>query len=72
MDMKCTKSKFADYAEKQGWLELYDRVTDKGSEIGYILQDGCSITAYFDHEANFRFLNDAQNVGMSAEDEENG
>ena len=69
MDMKCTKSKLADYAEIQGWLKLYDKQNDGGSEIGYLLPDGCGLTAYFDAEANFRVLSDVNNVNMSAEDE---
>jgi hypothetical protein len=71
VEMKCTKSKFSDYAEKHGWLELYDRPNDKGSEIGYILPHGFSLTVYFDVEVNFRVLNDVTNVCMDAENDEN-
>lgn len=69
MEMRCHKSKFAAQAEKWEWLELYDKPNDKGSEIGYILPDGSSLTVYFDLEANFRVLNDVTNVCMDAEDE---
>jgi len=67
--MKCTKSKFADFAEKHGWLELYDKPNDKGSEIGYLLPDGSGLVAFFDLEANFRVLNDVTNVCMDADGE---
>lgn len=68
--MKCHKSKFAAFAEKQGWLELYDTLNDKGSEMGYLLQDGASITAYFDESANFRCLTDRMDITMLSEDED--
>jgi hypothetical protein len=72
MEMKCGKPKFADFAEKYGWLELYDKPNDKGSEMGYILPDGSSLTVYFDFAAEFRVLNDVTNVCMQDEDDNEG
>jgi hypothetical protein len=69
MEMRCHKSRFAAQAEKWGWLELYDKPNDKGSEIGYLLPDGSGLVAFFDLEANFRVLNDVTNVCMDADND---
>lgn len=70
MEMRCHKSVFCAKAEKWGWLELYDKTNDKGSEIGYILSDGSSITVYFNLDAEFRALSDAVNVSMNPDEDE--
>jgi hypothetical protein len=67
MEMKCHKSTFAAFAENRGWLELYDKPNNKGSEMGYLLQDGSSLTVYFNQDAEFRALNDVANVCMNAD-----
>jgi hypothetical protein len=43
----CSKNAFHVFAERQGWLLLFDKMTDNKSEIGYLLQTGSSIFAVF-------------------------
>ena len=43
----CNKYSFHTFAERQGWLLLFDKMTDNKSEVGYLLQSGSSIFAVF-------------------------
>jgi len=45
--LKCSKYQFHTFAEHQGWLLLFDKMTDDKSEVGYLLQNGSSIYAVF-------------------------
>ena len=45
--LKCNKYQFHNFAEHQGWLLLFDKMTDTKSEVGYLLQTGSSIFAVF-------------------------
>ena len=45
--LKCNKLSFHTFCERQGWLLLFDKMTDTKSEVGYLLQTGSSIFAVF-------------------------
>lgn len=69
MDMKCSKSKLHEFSLINGWLELYDRQNDKGSEIGYLLSDGSNIVVYFNSEALFIGMTDRLDISINLEDD---
>ena len=53
----CNKYSFHNFAEHQGWLLLFDKMTDDKSEVGYLLQSGSSIFAVF-IDGEFDHMND--------------
>jgi len=69
--LKCNKYQFHTYAEKQGWLLLYDKPTDTGSEIAYLLQRGETIFAVFNIDGYFDHMNDTCNatIGVNTKEE---
>ena len=69
-DLKCSKLKFHDFCEHQGWLLLFDEVNDKGSKTAYLLQNGEGIIARFDTNGEFVCLTDVTNYNISLEDAE--
>ena len=68
--LKCTKLQFHTFGEKQGWLLLFDKVNDSGSEIGYLLPSGSTIYAHFDIDGYFEHLNDNCNATIEVENNE--
>ncbi len=67
-DLKVTKLKFHDFCEHQGWLLLYDKITDKGSMVGYLLQNGIGIIGRFDLSGEFVLMVDATNAEINVEE----
>jgi hypothetical protein len=67
----CNKLTFHTFAERQGWLLLFDKVSEDKSEIGYLLQDGGTIFATFNVDGNFDHMNDTRNatIGVNFEEE---
>lgn len=68
--LKCTKLQYHTYAEKQEWLLLFDKPTETGSEIAYLLQHGETILAVFDIDGYFEHLNDNCNATIEVENNE--
>ena len=62
--LACNKLQFHTFAEHQGWLLLFDKMTDNKSEIGYLLQTGSSIYAVF-IDGLFDHMNDNTNASIS-------
>jgi hypothetical protein len=60
--LKCTKLDFHRFAERQGWLLLYDNPRGDGSSVSYLLQDGNCIVADFDDVGLFKSLTDITNA----------
>lgn len=67
----CNKLQFHTFAEHQGWLLLFDKMTEDKSEVGYLLQSGSVIFTVFDIEGNFDRMNDTANTFISINGEEN-
>jgi hypothetical protein len=67
----CSKHSFHVFAEHQGWLLLFDKMTDNKSEVGYMLQSGGVIFAVF-IDGLFDHMNDTTNACLSvnSKDEE--
>jgi hypothetical protein len=65
----CSKNSFHTFAEHQGWLLLFDKMTDEKSEVGYLLQAGSSILAVFT-DGEFDHMNDTTNVSLSVNSHE--
>jgi hypothetical protein len=55
--------------ERQGWLLLFDKMTDTKSEVGYLLQTGSSIFAIF-IDGLFDHMNDNTNASLSVNSKE--
>ena len=73
MDAKlCPKFQFHSFAEHQGWLLLYDKMTEEGSEVGYLLQNGESLFCGFDTDGNFFRMTDVTNASITVDTKENG
>ena len=68
--LKCNNYQFHTFGEKQGWLLLFDKVNDNGSEIGYLLPDGSTISANFDIDGYFDHMNDTCNATIGVETKE--
>ena len=60
----CSKNSFHTFAEHQGWLLLFDKMTDDKSEVGYMLQTGGVIFAVF-LNGLFDHMNDTTNAFLS-------
>jgi len=71
-DLKCSKLSFHNFAEHQGWLLLYDKMTEEGSEVGYLLQDGESLICGFDTDGNFFRMTDVTNASITVETNNHG
>jgi hypothetical protein len=69
--LKCTKLQFHTFAEKQGWLLLFDEVSDTGSKIGYMLPSGSTIFVVFDTDGNFDHMNDTTAATIEINPNEN-
>ena len=65
----CNKLQFHNFAEHQGWLLLFDKMTDNKSEVGYLLQSGSSIFAVF-IDGLFDHMNDNTNASLSVNSQE--
>ena len=65
----CSKNAFHVFAEHQGWLLLFDKMTDTKSEVGYLLQTGSSIFAVF-IDGLFDHMNDNTNASLSVNSKE--
>ena len=64
-----TKLQFHTFAERQGWLLLFDKMTDNKSEVGYLLQSGSSIFAVF-IDGVFDHMNDTTAATIAVNSEE--
>ena len=62
--LTCSKHAFHVFAEHQGWLLLFDKMTDNKSEVGYLLQTGSSIFAVFT-DGLFDRMNDSSNAAIA-------
>ncbi len=69
--IKCSKYKFHDFCERQGWLLLYDTITEEKSSICYLLQDGNAIVADFDTIGEFKALTDITNCRVAVDRDSN-
>ena len=65
--LKCAKLDFHRFAERQGWLLLYDNPIEEGSNVSYLLQDGNCIVADFDESGLFKSLTDITNARLEVE-----
>ena len=65
----CNKLQFHTFAERQGWLLLFDKMTDNKSEVGYLLQSGSSIFAVF-IDGLFDHMNDNTAATISVNTQE--
>ena len=65
----CNKNSFHNFAEHQGWLLLFDKMTDSKSEVGYLLQSGSSIFAVF-IDGLFDHMNDNTAATISVNTQE--
>jgi uncharacterized membrane protein required for colicin V production len=65
----CSKHSFHIFAEHQGWLLLFDKMTDNKSEVGYLLQTGSSIFTVF-IDGLFDHMNDNTNASLSVNSKE--
>ena len=67
----CPKNSFHTFAEHQGWLLLFDKMTDNKSEVGYLLQSGSSIFAVF-MDGLFDHMNDntAATISVNTQEDE--
>ena len=65
----CNKYSFHTFAERQGWLLLFDKMTDNKSEVGYMLQTGGVIFAVF-IDGEFDHMNDTTNASLSVNSQE--
>ena len=65
----CSKNAFHVFAEHQGWLLLFDKMTDTKSEVGYLLQTGSSIFAVF-IDGLFDHMNDTTAATIAVNSEE--
>ena len=65
----CSKNAFHVFAEHQGWLLLFDKMTDTKSEVGYLLQTGSCIYAVF-MDGVFNGMNDNSNTTLSVDSKE--
>ena len=65
----CNKYSFHTFAERQGWLLLFDKMTDNKSEIGYLLSTGSSIFAVF-IDGLFDHINDTTAATIAVNSEE--
>ena len=65
----CTKHSFHVFAEHQGWLLLFDKMTDTKSEVGYLLQTGSCIYAVF-MDGVFEHMSDNSNATLSVDSKE--
>ena len=68
--LKCPKLKFHDFAEHQGWLLLYDKMTEEGSKVSYLLQSGTGIVAWFNENGEISHMTDGTNAGISVEEKQ--
>jgi len=66
----CSKNSFHNFAEHQGWLLLFDKMTDTKSEVGYLLQNGSCIFAVFINGL-FDGMNDTANATLNVDTKEN-
>ena len=68
--LRCAKHSFHTFCEHQGWLLLFDKVSEDKSEVGYMLQSGGVIFAVF-IDGNFDHMNDTTNayISVNLEDE---
>jgi len=69
--LRCSKNSFHAFAEKQNWLLLFDKVSDSGSEIGYLLPSGSTILVVFDTDGNFDRMNDTTAATIEINPNEN-
>ena len=69
--LKCTKLQFHTFAEKQGWLLLFDEVSDTGSKIGYMLTSGSTIFVVFDTDGNFDNMDDTTGATLEIKHRDN-
>jgi hypothetical protein len=67
--LKCTKLQFHTFAEHQGWLLLFDKMTDDKSEVGYLLQTGGVIFAVY-IDGLFDHMNDTTNATIAVNSKE--
>ena len=65
----CSKHSFHTFAEHQGWLLLFDKMTDDKSEVGYMLQTGSVIFAVFAN-GEFDHMSDTTNASLSVNSQE--
>ena len=65
----CSKNSFHTFAEHQGWLLLFDKMTEDKSEVGYLLQNGSSIFTVF-FNGLFDHMNDNSNATISVNTQE--
>ena len=65
----CSKNSFHVFAEHQGWLLLFDKMTDEKSEVGYLLQNGSCIFAVF-FNGLFDHMNDNTLATLSVDTKE--
>ena len=65
----CSKNAFHVFAEHQGWLLLFDKMTDTKSEVDYLLQTGSSIFAVF-IDGLFDHMNDTTAATIAVNSEE--
>jgi hypothetical protein len=69
--LKCNKYSFHTFCERQGWLLLFDKMSEDKSEVGYLLPSGAAIFTVFDTEGNFDHMNDTTTATISVDSEEN-
>lgn len=67
-DMRCPKFQFHDFAARQGWLLLFDKVENEESLVSYLLPIGLTILIHFDSIGNFRNMTDTSNAVVSFND----
>lgn len=65
----CSKLSFHTFCEHQGWLLLFDKMTNDKSEVGYLLQNGSAIFAVFIN-GSFDHMNDNSNSTLSVNTKE--
>ena len=65
----CNKLQFHTFCERQGWLLLFDKMTEDKSEVGYMLQGGGVIFAVFINGL-FDHMNDTTNASLSVNSQE--